>query len=554
VTDNGTPALSDFEAITITVNEVNVAPILAAIGNKSGTVGVGVAFTATATDSDIPTNELAFSLDAGAPAGATINATTGAFSWTPGATGSFPLTVRVTDDGTPALSDFEAITITVVGEAENQAPVLAAIGDKTVNELTLLSFTATATDPDAGQTLTFSLDAGSPSGATITAGGVFSWTATEVQGPGSYPATIRVTDNGTPALSDFEAITITVNEVNVAPILAAIGNKSGTVGVAVTFTASATDADIPANALAFSLDAGAPAGATTNATTGAFSWTPAATGTFSVTVRVADDGTPSLSDTETIEITVSSAGGECLAANAFFFGRNLVTVIGFRERPTCVQIEPVNNSYSNRDVDLSSIVMKYAGKEITVGCDSDRVGWKHDGHRAAAHDDDGDDDGDDDCKGARLDGDKNRNGVREIRACFSEKDLRALFADLPRGLHRVEVSIEGNLVTGARFCDTVNHIVLVLDNRCRLVANPNPLNPETVLNFTTTQAGPVTVRIFDISGRLVKTLHDGAMPAGFNSIRWNGAADNGNHVATGVYFVKMLSLDGEERLRITVLK
>ena len=166
----------------------------------------------------------------------------------------------------------------------------------------------------------------------------------------------------------------------------------------------------------------------------------------------------------------------------------------------------------------------------------------------------GDDDGDDDCKGAKLGGDQNENGVREIRTCFSAQDLRFLFADLSQGLHNVEVSIEGNLVTGARFCDTVDHIVLVLGARRGLSANPNPLNPETVFNFATTQTGPVTVRIFDISGRLVKTLHDGTMPAGFNSIRWNGAADNGNHVATGVYFVKMLSLDGEERLRVTVLK
>ena len=44
------------------------------------------------------------------------------------------------------------------------------------------------------------------------------------------------------------------------------------------------------------------------------------------------------------------------------------------------------------------------------------------------------------------------------------------------------------------------------------------------------------------------------MPAGFNSVRWDGSADNGTHVATGVYFVKMISLDGEQRLRVTVLK
>ena len=43
-----------------------------------------------------------------------------------------------------------------------------------------------------------------------TAAGAFSWTPTEAQGPGTFPVTIRVTDNGTPALSGTAAITITV--------------------------------------------------------------------------------------------------------------------------------------------------------------------------------------------------------------------------------------------------------------------------------------------------------------------------------------------------------
>ena len=143
-----------------------------------------------------------------------------------------------------------------------------------------------------------------PAPAINASTGVFSWTPTEAQGPGTYPITVRVTDNGTPALSDFEAITVTVNEVNAAPVLAAIGNK----------TVRPWRADLhghgdrpgrPANALTFSLDAGAPAGATIDASTGAFSWTPTTTGTYPVTVRVTDNGTPALSDFEAITITVT---------------------------------------------------------------------------------------------------------------------------------------------------------------------------------------------------------------------------------------------------------
>src|SRR6185503_3101803 len=84
----------------------------------------------------------------------------------------------------------------------NRPPVLGAIGNRGVNEHALLSFTATAIDPDGpGQTLTFSLDSGAPGGASITPGGAFTWTPDESDGPGVYSVTVRVTDNGAPVLS-----------------------------------------------------------------------------------------------------------------------------------------------------------------------------------------------------------------------------------------------------------------------------------------------------------------------------------------------------------------
>ena len=63
------------------------------------------------------------------------------------------MTITVTDNGSPAASDFETVTITV-GNV-NRPPVLGAIGAKSVNENQALTFTATATDPD-GNAFTFS--------------------------------------------------------------------------------------------------------------------------------------------------------------------------------------------------------------------------------------------------------------------------------------------------------------------------------------------------------------------------------------------------------------
>src|SRR5438552_10477284 len=189
------------------------------------------------------------SLTLGTPAatGATIGAGTGAFSWTPTEAqgpGVYPVTIVATDNGSPVLSGSAAITITV--NEVNSAPVLAAIGNKTVNELATLAFTATATDSDIpANTLTFSLDAGAPAGATITAAGAFSWTPTEAQGPGSFPITVRVTDNGSPALSAAETITVTVNEVNSAPVVTNPGNKTTNELANLAFTATATGCGLP---------------------------------------------------------------------------------------------------------------------------------------------------------------------------------------------------------------------------------------------------------------------------------------------------------------------
>ncbi|GGC10417.1 CBM96 family carbohydrate-binding protein [Dyadobacter sediminis] len=178
------------------------------------------------------------------------------------------------------------------------------IGSKTATAGQALSFTASATDADPGQSRTFSL-VNAPAGAVINAStGAFSWTPAAA---GSFSFTVKVTDNGSPALSDEETITVTVGNTtttNVAPVLAAIGNKTAITGQALSFTATATDANT-GQSKTFSL-VNAPSGAAINATTGVFTWTPATTGSFTFTVKVTDNGSPALSDDETIVVTVNN--------------------------------------------------------------------------------------------------------------------------------------------------------------------------------------------------------------------------------------------------------
>jgi len=93
----------------------------------------------------------------------------------------------------------------------NAPPVLAAIADKIVLEETLLTFTASASDPDVSQTLAFSLDPPVPEGASINpASGVFTWTPSPAFASTTNSITVRVTDDDLPAAFDAQAFNVTV--------------------------------------------------------------------------------------------------------------------------------------------------------------------------------------------------------------------------------------------------------------------------------------------------------------------------------------------------------
>ena len=94
----------------------NTPPTVNPIGNRSLTLGQTLSFTVTATDPDRPAQSLSFVLAPGFPGGASINATSGLFSWTPSetqapSTNSF--TVRVTDNGVPPASGTGSFTVIV---------------------------------------------------------------------------------------------------------------------------------------------------------------------------------------------------------------------------------------------------------------------------------------------------------------------------------------------------------------------------------------------------------------------------------------------------------
>ena len=81
--------------------------------------------------------------------------------------------------------------------------------------------------------------------------------------------TIRVFDNGVPSLNATQSFTITVNEVNVAPVLNNLSNTVWTINelTSITLTNKATDADLPTNILTYAI-VSAPSGATLDPVSG----------------------------------------------------------------------------------------------------------------------------------------------------------------------------------------------------------------------------------------------------------------------------------------------
>lgn len=232
---------------------------------------------------------------------------TGSVLITPNAdyNGATTVTVTVsTAEGNTFDRSFE-VTVNPI----NDAPGFT-LEDQTIDEEVAFVLDASGTDVDNDDnTLTYSLDATSLSnGMSIDAStGSLSWTPTEEQ-DGTYSVTVTANDG---SLDGSITITVTVNEVNQAPVLAAIGDQVGAEKSELTFTATATDADLPANTLQYSLDATSIGnGMAIDATTGVFTWTPDHTqaGTYTVEVMVTDGG---LDDAETITITVDNV----LAAN-----------------------------------------------------------------------------------------------------------------------------------------------------------------------------------------------------------------------------------------------
>ena len=83
---------------------------------------------------------------------------------------------------------------------------------------------------------------------------------------------------------------------------------------------------------------------------------------------------------------------------------------------------------------------------------------------------------------------------------------------------------------------------------------PNPFNPATTIAFSLKAAGPVSLRIYDPAGRLIRTLVDGSRTAGNHEVSWNGLDDAGRQVTSGVYFYSLAAGDFVKTRKMILLR
>ena len=296
---NSPPTISGITNV-VTAEDVPAGPIGVVIGDAE-TPASSLVLSASSSDTNLINAAHIVFGGSGASRTVTLTPLTNHF-------GSCSVVIGVSDGLASANTSF---TFTV--NQVNHPAVLASIPNFVIFEKDTLQFTNKAADIDLGETLTYTLS-NAPAGAFITGDtGIFTWTPTEAQGPSTNFMAVIVTDNGSPPLSTSQSFSVAVLESNEPPVLAPISNRAIHVGTTLVISNSATDADLPTNALTFSPYPPGPAGSDINATNGVFVWTPDssfANTTNSVTVVVTDENpaavnSQNLSDAKSFTVVVA---------------------------------------------------------------------------------------------------------------------------------------------------------------------------------------------------------------------------------------------------------
>ena len=125
--------------------------------------------------------------------------------------------------------------------------------------------------------------------------------------------------------------------------------------------------------------------------------------------------------------------------------------------------------------------------------------------------------------------------LRHCEASLSEYVGEGFFGDRRAGVVEVKQSSPTGPVTLER-------------------SRPNPMNPMTAIHYSVPMTTQATLRVFDVRGRLIRTLIDGTLPAGGGTSRWDGKDQHGVGVPSGVYFYRLDAAGKRLTQKLTVLR
>jgi hypothetical protein len=125
--------------------------------------------------------------------------------------------------------------------------------------------------------------------------------------------------------------------------------------------------------------------------------------------------------------------------------------------------------------------------------------------------------------------------------------ISAFMTDSPYASYRLVLQELGDGTTGVSDGDTDSQALLA-------GAFPNPSRGATTIRLALPRATDVSLSIYDVSGRLVRKLLEGPMPAGERDVGWDGRDDSGREVAAGLYLVRVEADDLTETGKLALLR
>ncbi|MDK2777442.1 MAG: tandem-95 repeat protein [Pseudomonadota bacterium] len=276
----------------------NSAPVLTAIADQVMDEDSTLTINLSATDADA--DSLTYAIDsAAAEFGASLSATLLSLNPQADYHGSGSITVSVSDG-----SATDSVTFGLTINAVNDAPLISAVADQSIDEDDSLSLTLEATDVD-GDSLVFSLlSAPAESGAELNGSTLTFTPVADYYGSGSVG--IQVSDG---SLSSSTSFTLTINAVNDIPQFTSASNFTLAAEELLSLTLTADDKETASDALVFSLDSYDSAALTASLSGSLLSVTPVSgvSGTSTLTVSVSD-GT--VSSSQDIILTILSADNQ----------------------------------------------------------------------------------------------------------------------------------------------------------------------------------------------------------------------------------------------------